>query len=581
MTVILGINQYHTDSAACLLIDGKLVGAVAEERLGKRVKHESGFPKQAIRWLLHANGLKVSDITHIALPRNSRANWQAKLAWVFKHPSTGGFAAIEHFKRNKKSTSFAEQLANIDGTDPSQITASSHYVEHHLAHIASAYYPSEFETLTAGFSYDGSGDFASAMAAQCEGTNIKVIDRVLLPQSLGFYYTSLCHYLGFTQFGEEYKVMGLAAHGNNNFAEEMNALAFPDKANWFKLENSYFKMHSGNSSDITNAEKDSTTIIPYQKKLLELLGPARAREEPLRQRHKDIAHSMQKQFEHIAINNLNKLHELVKTDQLALAGGCALNGVLNGQISKETRFTQTYIPSAPGDDGTCIGAAYWVWHNVLKKTERFPITHAFWGPEYSEKDIRLAAEQSKYSIEHYPQDNELLNVVADLIADGSVVGWYQGRSEWGPRALGNRSILANPAAAGMQELLNSKIKKRETFRPFAPSVLVEDEPIFFNAAIKSPFMMHVVDLKETWHKRLPAITHVDGTARVQSVSEQANPRFHKLIVKVKQRTGIGMVLNTSFNENEPIVNTPEQAIDCFDRTNIDALCLHNFILRKR
>jgi len=304
------------------------------------------------------------------------------------------------------------------------------------------------------------------------------------------------------------------------------------------------------------------------------------RGDSITQREMDIAKSTQIRFEEISIACLNRLHEIVESDQLAMAGGCALNGVTNARILRETPFKKQYLQSASSDDGTCIGAAFHVWHHVLGNAERFSMKHSFWGPDYPDSELLSVARLSPYQLTICSSEEQLSEEASQLISAGLVVGWYQGRSEWGPRSLGNRSILAHPGIPTMKDTINLKIKRRESFRPFAPSVLKEDVDIFFEQNVDSPFMMHVVKIREEWRSKLPAVTHVDGTGRVQTVDKESNPLFHKLISAFKDKTGIGMVLNTSFNENEPVVDTPQQAYDCFRRTDMDALCLGRYILRK-
>jgi len=579
MTVILGFNAFHADSAACLLIDGRLVGAVAEERLGERRKHTSEFPARAIRWLLTDNGLKLADVTHVALPRDTSANRLAKAAYVARNPVKGVAAALKHLTRSRKTTSMIEQLSSICDEDPAQVRFETVNVEHHLAHIASAFYVSPFDGLAAGFSYDASGDFASAMAARCEGTRIEVIDRVTLPDSLGFFYTALCQFIGFEEFGEEYKVMGLAPYGNDRYGDELKRLLELPEDSWFRLRPGCFAMPDGYVSGSMDAE--GRIIMPrlHGSGIAALFGAAAARGE-LTQREKDIARSTQVRFEEAAIHCIARLHRLVPSERLVMAGGCALNGVANARILRETAFTTPYLQAAASDDGTCLGAAFWTWHNVLGRSERFHMRHAFWGPQYSDEQHRKAVEATGLRFRVCADEGEVVETVADLISAGKVTGWYQGRSEWGPRALGNRSILANPAVPTMKDTINAKIKRRESFRPFAPSVLKEDVPTYFEQNVDSPFMMHVVKIRPEWRERLPAITHVDGTGRLQSVDKDSSALYHRLISAVKKRTGIGVVLNTSFNENEPVVDTPRQAVDCFMRTEMDALCVGRYVLEK-
>jgi carbamoyltransferase len=579
MTAILGLNAFHADSAACLVIDGKLVGAVAEERLGTREKHTSVFPANAIRWLLQDNGLSLSEITHVAIPRDTSANRLSKAAYILKNPVGGLSAALKHLSRSKQTTSMLSQLAGICGADPATVKFKTVAVEHHLAHIASSYYVSPFDGLTAGFSYDASGDFASAMAARCEGTKIEVIDKVMLPYSLGFFYTALCQFIGFDQFGEEYKVMGLAPYGEDRFGEEMARLVeLPDR-DWFRLKPGYFAMPDSYVSGSTDGEGRLAMPRLYTKGLEELFGSPAARGQ-ITQREKDIARSTQIRFEEAAVHCLTRLHRLVPTEQFVMAGGCALNGVANARILRDTPFRTPYLQAAASDDGTCLGAAMWAWHNTLSRKERFHMKHAFWGPQYSDERHRKAVEATGLSIQICAGSEEVVEVAADLIASGKVTGWYQGRSEWGPRALGNRSILANPAIPTMKDTINAKIKRREGFRPFAPSVLKEDVGTYFEQDVSSPFMMHVVRIRSEWRDRLPAVTHIDGTGRLQSVDPESNPLYHRLISAFKRRTGVGLVLNTSFNENEPVVDTPEQAVSCFMRTDMDALVVGRYVVKK-
>jgi carbamoyltransferase len=582
MSVILGINAFHADSAACVVIDGELKFAVAEERLGPREKHSSRFPEHAIRRALLESGVRLRDVTHVAIARNPRANYMQKMAYVAKRPLKAAGAVLEHFRRNSATENTLERLAAICGEDAAGVKFKTVWVEHHLAHIASAYFLSPFESLTAGFSYDASGDFVSAMAARCEGNRIEVLDRVHLPDSLGFFYTALCQFIGFDDFGEEYKVMGLAPYGEDRHAELMRELVRLEEGGWYRLKPGCFGMHEGGESGgLADGHRIAMGRF-YREALIERLGPPRARSEPVGQREMDIARSVQVRFEEAAIHCMRRLEKLVPgTDQLAMAGGCALNGVANARILRETRFKRYYNQCAASDDGTCLGAAYYCWHQILGRTKRFHMNHAYWGPEYPEARLRSAAEASGHAISHYPDPARLVEAVAGLIAEGKVLGWYQGRSEWGPRALGNRSILANPAIPNMKDIINAKIKRRESFRPFAPSVLKECVSTYFEQDILSPFMMHVVKIRPEWREKLPAVTHVDGTGRLQSIERANNPLYYDLIEAFRKQTGIGVVLNTSFNENEPIVDTPEQAVDCFLRTDMDALCLGPYVITKQ
>lgn len=580
MTAILGLNAFHPDSSACLLVDGKLVGAVAEERLGSRFKHTGAFPENAIRWLLDDAGLRLRDVSHVAIARQPQSNWRAKMAHALSRPSTGIPQIGRFLSRQNKTRNTVASLAEMCGEDPALVNYQTHPVEHHVAHIASAYYCSPFEEVTAGFSYDGSGDFVSGMAARCEGTKIEVLDKITVPNSMGFYYTAMCQFIGFDLFGEEYKVMGLAPYGEDKYAEEMQKIVRLDGTNWYRLDQKFFDIQRGlhEATMVEGGEMRLGQI--YTDEVAKLLGPARMRGEPMTQRQKNIARSTQVMFERAASQCMTSLGERVPLTRLAMAGGCALNGVMNARIYRDFPVEQVYLQSASSDDGTAIGVAYHCWHEGLGKTERFHQKHSFWGPQYSDERIRAAIKEAGYTARECKDMDETIAATADHIAGGAVVGWYQGRSEWGPRALGNRSILANPAIKDMKETINLKIKKRESFRPFAPSVLREEVGRFFEQDIESPFMMHVVKFKPEFRELFPAVTHVDGTGRLQSVDPENNPTYYKLITALKERTGYGIVLNTSFNENEPVVDTPAQAIACFKRTDMDVLVLGRFMLVK-
>jgi len=581
MSVILGLNAFHSDASVCIVIDGELKFAVAEERLGNRDKHTPAVPENAIRAALKECGLKLSDVTHVATARSPKSNFSQKVKYSLSNPKRSMGAAWEFVSRNRRSADIIDRLPEICRESPDSAKYEVVNVEHHLAHIASSYYCSPFETLTAGLSYDGSGDFVSMMAARCEGTKIETLDRVALPDSLGFFYTALCQFIGFDEFGEEYKVMGLAPYGDDKYGDIMKDLLRLEPDGWFSLNRKYFGMHEGGRSDKLDGRGHLVMGRMFTKELEKILGSPRDRNtSDITQREMDIARSCQVRFEEAAVHCLLRLHKLVPTNQLVMAGGCALNGVANARILRETPFDAVYQQCASSDDGTCIGAALWCYHNVVNGAKRFHMKHAFWGPSHDDQEIREAVEASGFTAKYFENDEELIDEVASLIANNNVLGWYQGRSEWGPRALGNRSILANPAHPDMKDIINRKIKRRESFRPFAPTVLKERMGDYFEQIVESPFMMHVVKFKPEWREKLPAVAHVDGTGRVQSLAEENNPKYYRLLKKFEELTGVGIFLNTSFNENEPIVETPEQGLDCFKRTDMDVICLGNWVVFK-
>ncbi len=567
MSIILGINKDHSDSSACLLINGKLIGAVAEERLGKRIKHDSSFPINSIEWLTKLAGIKYSDIDIVAVSNNPLSNLMQRFMHSFDFSKFNLIKKIKNkiYDRTSVKDKFV-QLCKKNGENISNLKFKIFTVEHHLTHIASAYYLSNFKDRTAAFSYDGSGDAVSIMLADCANNKINVLERVFLPKSLGHFYSAVCNLIGFDKFGEEYKVMGLSAYGKDKYSEYFDEL--------IRFDNKGL-LHQKNIFNYNSIDYKKNHIIKFNNNIF----PNKSFEK-FSQESKDIAKSLQLSFEKIVMKIIFRLQEKVPSKNLVMAGGCAMNGLVNGRIFKESNFKNHFIQPASTDDGTALGAAYYCWHNFLNQKERFVMKHAFWGPSYDKEIILNSIEAKKLQYTKLKDINELTKVAAKIISDGNVVGWYHGRSEWGSRALGNRSILANPANKKMKDIINSKIKKRESFRPFAPSVLEEDVIEYFECDIRSEFMNHIVKFKKEWRETFPSVCHVDSTARLQTVNEVNNPLFYKLISELKKITGHGIILNTSFNENEPIVDTPTQAIDCFLRTDMDFLFLEDFMLSK-
>tara|TARA_B100001057_G_scaffold483389_1_gene560075 strand:- start:2341 stop:4050 length:1710 start_codon:yes stop_codon:yes gene_type:complete len=568
MSVILGINKDHSDSSACLLLNGKLTGAIAEERLGKRIKHDTSFPSNSIVWLLKDANIKFKDIDIIAVSNNGKSNLKEKFLHAFDFSILNLAKKIKSKIFNKSSIDKEiKKLCIKSGENINDLRYEIYKVEHHLTHIASAYYLSGYTNKTAALSYDGSGDGVSIMLAECDNSKIKVLERVYLPKSLGHFYSAVCNFIGFDKFGEEYKVMGLSAYGEDKYSEYFEKLIGYDEDLCLRQDNIF---------DYNSIDFKKNQTIKFNKKIF----PGK-KIEKFSQESKDIAKSLQSTFEKIVMKIIKRLEKKVKTSNLVMAGGCAMNGLVNGKIFKESNFKNHFIQPASTDDGTALGAAYFCWHNYLKKKETFIMKHAFWGPKYNEDYILSSIENKNLKYEKFDKESELLKKAAKLIAESNIVGWYQGRSEWGARALGNRSILANPANKNMKNIINSKIKKRESFRPFAPSVLQEDVVEFFECDIRSDFMNHIVKFKEKYVDIFPSVCHVDHTARLQTVNIDNNPLFYRLITELKKVTGYGIILNTSFNENEPIVDTPDQAIDCFLRTEMDILFLEKFMISKK
>jgi carbamoyltransferase len=580
---ILGINAYHGNASAAVVCDGELVAAVEEERLN-RVKYAAGFPQLAIEYCLKCAGLKLKEIDHVAVPRDPYARLATKFFYALRMPSF----ARERAKVLVKFAGMREALAAGFGVDPAKIRATFHRVEHHQAHLASAFFVSPFERA-ALLSADGLGDFASTMWGTGEGARMRIEDAIAFPHSLGLYYSGVTQYLGFPKYGDEYKVMGLAAYGEPERLEVFRDIVRFDSnggSNGFQLGLDYFTHHR-TGPEMSWADAGKTPIMGklFSDELPKKLGaPARSAEEPLEQRHWNLAASLQARLEEVYLGMLKKLAARTRMKSVCLAGGVAFNCVANGKIFKQTEFKQVYIQPAAGDGGLSIGAAYYVWHQKLGKPRTFGMKHSYWGPEYSRDQVRSAIETSRaesagWAVTEWPEE-ELCRRTAAIIAEGKILGWFQGRAEWGPRALGNRSIVADPRRADMKEILNSRIKHREIFRPFAPSILAEAAGDWFVESHPSPFMTMAYAVKPEKRAQIPAPTHVDGTGRLQTVTQEANPRYWRLIKAFERATGVPVVLNTSFNDNEPIVCRPEEALDCFERTRMDALVLGDFLITR-
>lgn len=580
--IVLGLNYGHADSSACLLKDSTLLAAISEERLGNRVKHDNSFPTNAIKFVLDYNEITLDQIDVIAVGRDPNANMKAKMFHVVRNPISGMKAVKENLRRRSETNLF-EKVNSIFTNQELSDKCRIRYFEHHVCHIASAYFVGSSGEEALGFSMDGSGDFVSCMLAKCSGQKIDILEKVHLPHSIGFFYTAMCQFIGFDKFGEEYKVMGLAPYGNDNYSAEM-AKIVEVNGTQLRLNDRYIEMHSGGSSEAKLEDGSPSMNQIYKKQMEKLFGPARDRNTPISQREKDIARSTQVMFENIVCTILSNALKKYDLSSVYMAGGCSLNGVCNARIDLQLPVDKQFIQPAASDDGIAVGAAFLALAECGKINYRVNNKSPYLGGDYTDDQIRAAlqAVDNEFMFwEHIETEEKTISLAADDIATSKVIGWFQGRSEWGPRALGNRSILADPSNPNMKDIINQKIKKRESFRPFAPSVLAEDVKEYFVNEIESPYMMHVIKFKQSVGSKLPAVTHVDGSGRLQSVSNEMNPRYHRLISEVKKRTGWGVVLNTSFNENEPVVEKPAEAISCFLRTDMDVLYLNKFRVTKR
>jgi carbamoyltransferase len=575
---VLGINAYHGDSAACLLVDGEVIAAVEEERFN-RIKHWAGFPVQAIDYCLREGGLTLAGIDHVAVNRNPRASLLHKALYVLRRAPR--LALLRDRVRN--ALAWLDIPGALGNAFPGQRSrAQVHHVEHHMAHVASSFLVSPFDQA-ALLSVDGFGDFSSTMLAVGRASSIECLYRIRFPVSLGVFYQAVTQHLGFPHYGDEYKVMGLAPYGEPRFLEAMRTIA-PYAGGWkYALEMNYFR-HGKEQLGYTWRDEAPKVGRLFSERVERLLGPKRDAEAPLEQRHKDIARSLQARYEEIFLGIVRELKSRTKLSALCLSGGCAANSVANGKVLEKTGFTEVYIPAAAGDSGGAVGAAARTWALVTGKRPA-PMRHANLGPEYSPSYAnallsRMEGECRDAQVERlwFADADELCRTTAGWIDRGLVVGWFQGRMEWGPRALGNRSILCDPRRADMKEILNRKIKRRESFRPFAPSILREAVSEYFEVAYDVPFMSQVFTVIPAKRSLIPAVVHVDGTGRLQTVAKADQPLYWTLIEAFRHRTGIPLLLNTSFNENEPIVNRPEEALECFLRTSMDVLVLLDTVL---
>jgi carbamoyltransferase len=577
VTAILGLNAYHGDAAAALVVDGELVAAAEEERFN-RLKHCAGFPALAAHWCLADAGIAPEGLDHVAVGRNPRANAGAKLRRLLTRPPRPSYIASR--ARNAAvvdSRGVRTALAAALGADPEALRADFHAVEHHLAHVASAFFVSPFDEA-AVLSLDGFGDFASGMLAHGSAGRLEVCERILFPHSLGIFYTAVTQWLGFPHYGDEGKVMGLAPFGDPEpFLPAMRRIALAD-GDVYRLGLEYFTHHSHGVAMTWESGSPAVGRI-FSDRLCDELGPPREPQEELSSRHIDAAAALQARLEELVLHVASGLARSTGSRNLCLAGGVALNAVANGRIRPETPFEELYVQPAANDSGTAVGAAFHVWHETLGGRRGYVMKRAYTGPRFDDAATELAIANAGVEADRVA-DERLFPVVAERLAAGDVVGWFQGRMELGPRALGNRSILADPRRPEMKDVLNARVKLRESFRPFAPSVLSESTAEWFEQSYESPFMVLVYGVRPEKRAAVPAITHVDGSGRLQTVEQGVNPRFHRLIAEFERLTGVPMLLNTSFNESEPIVMSPEDALETFAKTRIDLLVLGNYMVRR-
>jgi len=606
--IILGINAYHGDAAAAIIRDGRLVAAAEEERFN-RIKHSAGFPSAAIRWCLQEAGIGIEELDHIGISRDPSAHLHKKVLFAAtraaKQVSRGrlrgpgvvetltetsshngnsngcGAGVLQQVRDRLQNAArvrdLKDDLARLFEIPKSKLRANFHNIEHHRAHLASAFYVSPFER--AGLlSIDGFGDFISTMWANGEGNSIEILGQVEYPHSTGIAYTATTQFLGFPHYGDEGKVMGLAPYGTPRFMSEFRDILRTEEGGRFQLNLNYFRHHA-EGVEMTWEKGSPVVGRIFTDEYAHAFGPARRPGDEITDRERDIAASLQLRLEEIGFHILNHLHDMTGATDLGLAGGVAYNSVMNGKILLNTPFKRIFVQPAAGDSGTALGVCYEIYNGLLKNGRGEVMIGAYTGPDFAADRIQSALENAKLPFEIY-SDLELTKRAARDIADGLVVGWFQGKMEFGPRALGNRSIVVDPRRAEMKEILNERIKKREPFRPFAPSILEEYVGDYFEQSHPAPTMLMVYQVREEKRAQIPAVTHVDGSGRLQTVSRTSNDRYYQLISDFNELTGIPVILNTSFNENEPIVCTPEEAISCFLKTRMDVLYLGNFAVRR-
>ncbi|NRD24179.1 carbamoyltransferase [Winogradskyella litoriviva] len=560
--IILGLNYYFHDSSACIVKDGILLAAIEEERLN-RDKHTQAFPSLSIKKCLDIAGLTYDDIDHIAVSIKPTTNWSNKLGFLLKHPSlfvpffghhvANAYAKQRRFKIWKNKIWKNSKAPQV------------HFIKHHLTHVAGSFFVSPYKKA-ALLGIDGSGEWATTWLGYGDGNTIEQFSESFFPNSLGSFYESVTQFCGFKPNYDEGKTMGLAPMGDASvYLDEVDKMIDVDSKGRLKIDLSYFNFQY--------LIKDS-----YSKKFLTTFGEPRSSNGEFKDNHLNTAAAFQKVLENKVIEMCNILHKKTKADYLVISGGVSLNSVMNGRIVRETPFKDVYVMPAAGDNGTSIGAAYYLYNGLLKNPRVFVHDNPYLGTQYSNEEIKQAISGAKLKA-RYVED--IAAEASTLLEQGKIIGWFQGAMEIGPRALGNRSILANPTYPDMKDKINAEVKHREAYRPFAPSALVESYKDYFDLKVEAPFMLKVCNVLKDKQGILPSITHVDGTARLQTVNKKTNPLYHNLIYKLGEKTGVPVVLNTSFNiQGEPVVESPVDALRCFYSTGLDALAIGNYILEK-
>ena len=567
MSIILGLNCYHADSSACIIKNGKLEFAIEEERLNRK-KHTSELPILSIKECLKQTNTDENEVTHIAFNTNPNSNFIIKLKFLIKKFNFKN-KFIERYIHKKKLNHIFQKQFNFNKK------IKYYFVEHHTAHISSAFYASKFDKAI-GLSIDGSGDFTSMMISHCSDKGISLQKKINFPDSLGIFYHAMTQYIGFKNYGDEYKMMGLASYGKPIYFEKIKENLFVENNQLFKLNLKYFNHHKVNFnynyknsnpiSDIYNSEID----ILFEKEKENAKGDSFK---------KNFAASVQKIYEYFFIKILKDITSSSFSENLVFAGGCALNSTANKILISKNFNKKTFIPVAPGDNGGSLGAAFYICREKLSDNN---FSNPFLGTSFNDNEVleTLKKYENKITFSKFENDNEKYDCASSVIINEGVIGWFQDKMEFGPRALGNRSILADPRNKKIKELINLKIKRRENFRPFAPSILSDKQSEWYEENYNNIYMSSVMTPKKDKSHLIPGVVHVDYTSRVQTVFKEINSNFYNLIHNFFLKTNVPILLNTSFNESEPIVRTPTEAIECLLRTNMDYLFLNSFLIKK-
>ena len=560
---ILGLNYYFHDSTACIVKDGILIAAIEEERLN-RDKHTRSFPMRAIDRCLKLAGLNYNDIDHIAVSIKPTHNLGKKIIHGLTHLKT-----IKSFINHELVHGYNNQKSfwNWFGYhwDSKKQGPIVHFIEHHLCHAPGSFFVSPYKEA-ALLSIDGSGEWATTWLGYGKGNDITCLGQSYFPHSLGSFYEAVTQFCGFRTSYDEGKTMGLAPMGDPSvFLEDVEKIVHVDSNGQLSFDLSYFNYQHMSWKRCSN-------------KFFKIFGEPRKNGEPFQKHHMDVAAAFQRVLENKVLEICDILHKKTKADFLVISGGVPLNSVMNGRIVRESDFKDVYVMPAAGDNGTAIGAAYYLYNGLLKQPRNFVHLNPYVGTSYSNAEIEKVLKGAKLP---YETHDNICDVAAKLLEEGNIIGWFQGAMEIGPRALGSRSILANPAFPDMKDKINAEVKFREAYRPFAPSAIVEAKNEFFDLEVEAPFMLKVCNVLKDKQSVIPAVTHVDGSARLQTVSKDSHPRYYELIKKLGERTGVPVVLNTSFNiQGEPIVESPQDAIRCFFSTGLDYLVMGDFLIGK-